>query len=275
MSMRWSHERALRLSQGLLVAYFLIFQTWPIQPDYPEGVLSANYQPVGIFHFLPGPLSDSALWVIHALWPVFLLLSLAPRLSKVALLVSFLLGCYVLGYDYNFGRVFHGTSLALQMLLLLAIAMPSSRTPAASRETRARAALRAGQFLIALSYFSAGLMKLMKSGPSWAFSENLAVILHTQPLLTPMQDLLLDLPAWVLRGLAVLTLFVEVTSLAPWFVPRLTGFYLAAWAAFHLGVHFAFGGHSTFFSHFFLYSFFLTALIPPRETTRKGQFSDR
>jgi hypothetical protein len=255
-----NNEKVLLITKFSVVIYLLIFQAWKVFQDYPAGVLQEEFKPVGIFHILPGPLDAGILDFVCYLWPVFLVLALFPRMARIGLFGSFFLGCYVLGYAYNFGRIFHGTSLVLQMLLVLAIGTPSRKQSAAQREAMAAVTIGVAQLIICLAYFSSGVAKLIKSGTEWALSENLAVILHTQALSTPLQDWLLGAPAILLQFLALGVLLVEVTSLLPWFLRRLSGVYIAAWVLFHVGVGLTLGGHSTFFSHLFLYPVFLGSM---------------
>lgn len=262
MNIRFSHSFFLQIAKIATLAYLLIFEAWSFAPDYPQGVLKDQFSAVGIFHLLPGPLPEAVLTGLAYLWPVALLLALIPRFTRWGLSFSFLIGCYVLGYAYNYGRVFHGTSLILQILLLLAVGWPARKATPEKKEARARLLLRYGQLLIGLAYFSSGITKLLRSGFDWALSGNLAVILHTQALTTPFQDWLLSWPSSYLSVLGLAILLVELTSLLPFFLPRLGALYVFFWASFHVAVYFAMGGHATFFSHFFLYTFFLPSFLP-------------
>lgn len=244
----------------MTVGYLLLFQTWPLAIDYPEGVLKEEFVPVGIFNLLPGPLSESLLMYINILWPISLLVALIPRWTRLGLGLSFLTGCYALGYSYNYGRVFHGTSLALQILFLLAVGWPSKKSSEEEKENRAQLLLRLAQFTVAMVYFSSAITKLYRSGFAWAWSDNLAITLHTQALSTPLQEWLLTWPSTFLMLLASAILILELTSLLPVFFPALAPFFILFWTITHLGIHFAMGGHSTFFSHFFMYSFFLVSI---------------
>jgi hypothetical protein len=264
MNISPSPKTALRISVLSLLSYFLFFESMKTWGEYPDGVLGAVYQPVGIFWLLPGPASETAMALMSALWPVFLLAGIFFRFSKVSFLIAFVMGCYLLGFEYNYGRVFHGNSLALQVLWTLAVVFPLGKRAMRMTQGQAYFILRCAQFVICLGYFSTGIMKLVRSGFRWAFSENLAFIIYQQPKLSPLHDWLLDLPSFALQGVAAGALILELASLAPWFFPRLRWIFVVSWGLLHLGVFFTLGGHSTFFSHFALFPFFLAALGPHR-----------
>lgn len=251
----------LRLSLTVLILYLLGHYFYFDTFEYPAGILNEDYSPVGVFRFLPGPLSLESLDWIHYVWLGSLFLILLPRFTKLALFLAFISGCYEFGYHYNFGRVFHGNSLILQIFFLMAILWPSHKLSASLKETQASYILKGTQILIALMYFSAGVTKLVRSGWDWAFSNNLAVILHTQPQQTEAQQFLLNLPPEILMGLAASVLVLEVTSLSPVIFTSLTPFYLVGWALMHLSVYWVLGGHTTFFSHLMLLAFFMGPLL--------------
>lgn len=261
MNRHFSNEKILNLTKVSVVLYLLLFQAWRVFQDYPAGVLSEEYKPVGIFHLLPGPVSEPVLDFVCYLWPVFLILALTSKYARVGLFGSFILGCYVLGYSYNFGRIFHGTSLILQVLLVLALGTPSRRDKTEQKEAIAAVTVGVVQLLVCLAYFASGIAKVWKSGPAWALSENLAVILHTQPLVTALQGVLLSLPPSLLQAVATFVFLIELTSLLPFFFKRVTGFYVVSWMLLHIGIGLTLGGHSTFFSHLFIFPVFLGSVM--------------
>jgi hypothetical protein len=227
----------VRVSLCLYLLLFFGIQTWP---EYPAGVLLETYTPVGVFKYLPGPLSDSVLVCLQVIWCALLLIGALGYYKRVVLFLAFVIGLYVLGYDYNFGRVFHGTSLALQTLLLFALLQENKNQ---------KYNLLALQLLAVSPYFISGLSKFFKSGFDWFLTNNLAVILAKMPTLNGLNTFLLNQNDFILKLIAASVFFFEL--LAPVFlinsVLRITFFVFVVFM--HLGIFLITGGHSAFFSH--------------------------
>lgn len=269
-----NNSRILFICRIALLLYLILFRASPFRAELPEGVFSELYQPVGVFHVLPGPLSEQTLTILDWSWPVVLVLALFGVWTRPLLFACFVLGCYRLGYSYNFGRVFHANSLVLQILLWLSIAPAptwrGSANPRPEEEELSRLALRVGQLIVCLVYFSAGVTKMVRSGFDWITSDQFAIRLLTVQIHTPLRDWVLQSPPWMPRLMAAFAMLLELASLLPWFIPRLAPLFMAGWFAMHAGIVLIMGGHATFLSHAVTYLFFLSpAWLPTRFFSRR------
>jgi len=210
------------------------------------------YDPLPLMRLLFWPLGDAA--------PPAMLVNLLGGVlwvSGVCALTGFRtrlsLGCFagatvVLGgLQYSFsGPMSHIDALTILALLLLALspcghalAIDARRRGVRRREVdpMARWPLRLIQWLFALVYGSAALHKLAAGGLDWANGYTLQYYLSEKGLLW-------DAPVglWVgrhhtlVQAMSWLTLWFEATFALALIVPRLTWWYLACGALFHLGI---------------------------------------
>jgi len=118
---------------------------------------------------------------------------------------------------------------------------PRAGGPIAEKD--ARTALDASAAIVLVSYLSAGWWKLVRSGPAWAFSDNLRWSLaagrggSNAPALTRW---LIDHPP-VCVALACGLLAVEVGAPLVWLRPRLVPWFVAATTLMHAGTWLVFG----------------------------------
>lgn len=240
---------AVRILVGLFaVAYFSI--RLPHMLSY-IGFPDRQWRPVGPLWLLGRPPPGAAVMLLAALtwlsgWG-FLLgwrFRATGPIHALCLLAS-------LTYCNSWGQIFHTENLAVLFALVLATTRAADAT---SLDARRRGAVpapdgRYGWPLLLLrvvavaTYFIAGMAKLRWGGPGWAGGDVLLdtvaadgmrkVVLGS--LHSPFAELLLG-QAWLFRGLALLTLVVEVGAPLALLGRRAALVWVLGVIGFHLGV---------------------------------------
>lgn len=231
--------------RSILCLYLLFFHTTPSDFNL-FGTSGGTYIPVGIFHILPQLTDQTLLQVLSHVFQASLFLAAFGILTGPSLLVAVVSGAYVLANHYNYGTVGHGTTLIYTCVLVLAL-VPWSAWKKDYVGIHARWPIAFLKCFIVATYFIAGLQKLRFSGFEWAWSENLAIYMF-QHSSTLAGQILLELPAVVLRSFAAFALFVELLSPLALLSRRNGYVFVFLWASLHLGIQLTMGHHKGFLS---------------------------
>lgn len=201
------------------------------------------------------------------------LLGLLTRISVFA----FALGTWFLvSHEYSYADVHHPEALFAIFLVLLALS-PSGKSLALDAIIRRRRTgsttqeppradtaiwpLKLTQLLLAMTYFSTGITKLLSGGLTWMNG-------YTLQIYTFRDALARDLPLgiWLSQQyflavvLSVLTVLFEIFYFASLLRPRTAPFFFVGAIFFHIGL-FATAGHP-FFEHILLNALLLVFLDP-------------
>lgn len=210
------------LFYGLLVIYYapVSFVGWASVPK-------SFYDPIWLFERLHLPiLPDPYLNSLASLWKAALLLSCLGFVTRVSTAVSFLLGVYLIGLPYNFGKTDHMTALPIFAMGVLALTWCGDAwsLDAYLRRRRGRPdplpsgeyrwPVRAVWLAMSVVFFAAGMAKLIKGGPAWVFSEHFQISLVQRHYDPNPPDVTLGLwvaqHAWLARTLAAASLLGEL-----------------------------------------------------------------
>lgn len=170
---------------------------WQIPHDYsPWGAYSSVlWMPIWLFDEFNVPLLPPiALDVIQTVWKLSLILGAIGLFTRAASIVAFGLGIYLMGLPHNFGQTQHFDTLAVFVLLAMALSRPADAWSidalvVASRRRSAERPADDGEYTwpiryvwvaMALIFCAAGIAKLRRSGFEWIFSDNLAMLLRRQ-----------------------------------------------------------------------------------------------
>ncbi len=232
----------LQFTKFVVCATLLVFAGYP--PKLFSTDLLTNFQPIGVFKFLPQLQSAETFNWISTFFRLFLLGAILNFYTRTCLTGAAIFGVYNLIYKYNFGVIYHGNWLICTALLFL-VAVPTRAWKPGYRGIHSTWPLRLLQIYTCMVYVSAGLQKFSRSGFSWAWSENLAVRIYSNKL-TPVAEFLMNMDPLVLRTVALGVLVAELTSFAALISKKWAYFYLVVWAFMHLGIQLTFSYHMDF-----------------------------
>lgn len=85
-----------------------------------------QWEPIGIYRLLPGPFEHSFKYPIVYIWYALCVLCLIGLGSRISLKLSAVIGVLILGYNCNFGKVYHSTHLPAMILLVLGFSRAGS-----------------------------------------------------------------------------------------------------------------------------------------------------
>jgi hypothetical protein len=211
------------LFYGLLFIYFV-----PV--DYTGwGTLPRSFfAPVWPFEKFRIPvLGDPYLALTAAVWKAALLLSCVGFFTRVSTIVAFVLGTYLIGVPYNFGKTDHMTAIIVFALGILAVSYCGdawSVDAAIRRRFRGeqhcapsgeyRWPVRAVWLTMALVFFAAGMAKVLASKHHWVFSEHMEISL-VQRFYDPNPPdirlgLWIALHPWAAKSMAAVSLLGEL-----------------------------------------------------------------
>jgi hypothetical protein len=159
---------------------------------------------------------------------------------------------FYLGYNYNFGHVYHGYHLYLGTLIILSFAPKSA-------DNKNSWHLSLVKSWIVYVMFITGVQKLYYGeGIYWAFSDNLYIKVLTLFNHTSFAKWILNSNLIVSQIFAFFSLFiVELFSPLSIINKKLGILYFFIWCSFHVFVTLTFGGHLSFYSQIFIYTAFL------------------
>ncbi len=179
------------------ILFFGALFLWQLPHDFsPWGAYSRVFwMPIWLFDTAgAAPLSPQLLSLVQAVWKLALFLSAIGLFAQPAMLVSFVLGTYLMGLPHNFGQTQHYDTLVVFAMAALAF---SRAGDACSVDGLRRAAARpspsrpqdSGEYTwpirfvwvaTALAFGAAGFAKLRHSGLEWIYSDSFALLLLRQ-----------------------------------------------------------------------------------------------
>jgi len=151
------------------------------------GVSNAFWLPLPLFTVLHlTPLAPDVLGVLQVVWRAALLLSAVGLFTRASMVVSSLLGVYLLGLPHNFGQTYHFDAVLVLAMFILACSRAADacsidmllrghRPPTWSAEYTWP--IRAIWVAVSLVFFAAGLAKLRYGGLAWITSSNMSILL--------------------------------------------------------------------------------------------------
>ena len=176
----------LGVSRALFFAgVFLMY----IGEDYRawSTVSSAYWIPMPLFAALHlEPLGTAAMQSVQLIWRVALVFSALGILSRVSMIVAFVLGTYLLGLPHNFGQTYHFDALLVIAMGILACSRAGDafsidawlvNEEAPARSSEYTWPIRAIWVAMSLVFFAAGLAKLRYGGLAWVTSQNMSILL--------------------------------------------------------------------------------------------------
>ena len=174
------------LFYGLLLIYFLPtnYDGWATMPR-------SMWKPV--WPFEKGHISvvpDPYMGLVAALWKASLALACVGFFTRVSTAIGFVLGAYLIGVPYNFGKTDHMTALVVFALGFLA-ASPCGDAWSADALVRRRFRglpppppsgeyqwpVRMVWLTMALVFFTAGMAKVIQGGAAWVSSQHMEISL--------------------------------------------------------------------------------------------------
>jgi hypothetical protein len=258
-------SKNLALVRGLMFLGALILVQ---RPDFNEGLYQAKFwKPIGFFNIFSGPLlSRESFYLIWNVWlfsGVMATLGLFYRLSGPVASLSLM---FIIGYDYNFGHVYHSYHVISLNLLIIAFFPASNSWSLDSLFIRKQKSgkawfyglpIRLCMFHIVYVMTSNAVQKLYYSGFSWVFSDNLLLQTKYIPgLKEETKFLMVNYPSLFILFAGVV-IFIQLFSFLSLLRPSIGLVFSILWASFHFGVSFVMGGHTSFFSQIAAYSVFL------------------
>lgn len=272
----------------------LIQQFWLAEADpdlyQPQYVLRLLLLPLG-WRARPGPVLLATVWGI-AVASGFA--SLVGMFTRVSLLAFAAANTFLIAHSYSYGEFHHteallvitlwalpfspsGAVLSLEgFLVRLRGSAPSKRLhlgqESAAEDPFARWPLRLGQWLLVLSYLSAGVWKLVRGGLTWFNGHTLAYHFAVDGLErgTGIGVWLAGHPG-LLPPLSVAVVTFELTFSLAVLVPQIAWAYVAAGTVMHLGIYAVHG--PPFFQNVALFVVFIEPLRASlaRWRRRKGE----
>jgi hypothetical protein len=204
---------------GLFLFYLPIdFSEWGL-------VSRAFWMPLPAFNLLHlGPASAPALESLSTVWRIALILSAVGLFTRSSMIVSAVLGFYLLGLPHNFGHTYHFDALLVLALAIMAFSRAGDAwsidalfsRPNVSPSAEYTWPIRMIWTAMALVFFAAGLAKLRHGGLEWITSANMEMILRRAAYHTSDADPIATLGlwiashAWLTRLLAAMTVLVEL-----------------------------------------------------------------
>src|SRR4051812_18495132 len=192
-------------------------------------VSSALFQPIWLFDRFRIPVfTEDVLRVVQVTWKAALFCSAIGFMTRPSLVVSAILGTYLLGLGHNFGQTYHFDAILVLAFWILAFSRAGdawsidawlSRSRGGAQPPPVHAEYRWPIQLIlvaqALVFFAAGVAKLWTSGPDWVTSDHLSLLLQrvqynisdADPLV-PWGSFISTQP-WLYHAMALGTVVVE------------------------------------------------------------------
>lgn len=209
-----------------------------------------HWKPISFYRLLSGPISSITYNSVNYFWLVTSFIAGIGCRFRLFSILTFVSGLFLLGYEYNFGHVYHSKHLYIGSIGFFALWGESEYS------------LKLIRYYAVYILFITGLEKLyFGEGLTWAFSSNLYIQILESPVQTYLGKWILDQKLWVSQILAFKAL-VLVELLSPLALLMFQKYksaliFVIGWSLFHIMVTLTFGGHTQFFSHFFCYSAFI------------------
>ena len=227
---------------GSRIPHIASYLSFPERQFAPVGVMTAFGQP---------PPAAAVYLLIGLAWLAAVAFALGWRFRITGPAAGLLL-LVTLSYAHSWGQIFHTENALVLFVLVLgvtraadAISLDARRRGGAAPEPHARYGwpLRLLCLVVVATYFLAGIAKLRWGGPGWmggtVLRDTIAADSLRKILLgsshSPIAEALLG-QAWLFRGLAVLTLVVELGAPIALLHRRAALAWVVAVFGFHLGV---------------------------------------
>jgi hypothetical protein len=213
-------------------AFFALVALLYLPRDAPAwgAVDPVFWAPVDLFDIARLPLlAPSALATLEVAWGAALLLACLGLGTRIATVVAFILGFYLLGVPQSMGKIHHFDGIVVVTMGILAVSRcgDAFSLDAWLRRKRADAPrvapspeyawpVRLIQVALALLFFAAGLAKLRYGGLDWILSDQLRWVLLRSWHHGASTDPWTDLAPWLVRydfvvhGLAAATVAIEL-----------------------------------------------------------------
>jgi hypothetical protein len=210
------------------VLFFGAFLLYYLRINYTELGNLPPHAWRAVWPFAPlglGLPSASTLDMLQWVWRVSLFAACIGVMWRMASLVAFVLGLYLIGLSENVARINHSDAIVVFALAVMALSRgadtfsvdalrgrTSKRGPCPSGEYTWP--IRAMWLVMATIYFAAGITKLATSGVVWVTSANLANLLMLGPVTSaPLTGLGQEIGrhAVLSSGLAALALMIELS----------------------------------------------------------------
>jgi len=179
------------------VLFFGSLLLWQLRHDFsPWGAYSSVFwMPIWLFDTFSVPLLPaSTIAAVQMIWKAALFFAAIGLFTRVAMVVAFVLGTYLMGLPHNFGQTQHFDTLVVFICGALAVSRAADAWSvdawrAARRHPSAWPRPDDGEYTwpirfvwVAMSmiFCAAGISKLRHSGLEWIFSDNLALLLQRQ-----------------------------------------------------------------------------------------------
>jgi len=179
------------------VLFFGTLLLWQLRHDFsPWGAYSSVFwMPIWLFDTFSVPaFPASTIAAIQAIWKVALFFAAIGLFTRVAMMVAFVSGFYLMGLPHNFGQTQHFDTLVVFASGALAVSraadalsvdawLASAKDPSRWRrpdDGEYTWPIRFVWVAMAMIFFAAGFSKLRRSGLDWIFSDNLALLLQRQ-----------------------------------------------------------------------------------------------
>ena len=237
-------------------------------------VTPALYLPIWLFDTFRIPVfSEDVLRVVQITWKLALLCSAIGFITRPSMIVSAVLGTYLLGLGHNFGQTYHFDAILVIAFWILAFSRAGDAWSIDALREGARHRDVAGpppspeyrwpvQLVLvtfSLVFCAAGIAKLRESGLEWIFSDNLAILLDrvqyhisdADPVL-PWSSTLARIPGAAML-LAFSTIFFETFYPIALFSRRLRPLFVIGGIGLILGIRAMMGPT---FENFLLINFF-------------------
>lgn len=261
---------------GLLFAYYL-----PVSQAGFGSIPTSWREPIWIFQRLHLPFfSDDLLQLLVAMWKAALLLSCVGFVTRISTAIAFVLGAYLIGLPYNFGKTDHMTALVLFTLGIMALSHSGdawsvdafirrrfTRRPPPAPSGEYRWPVRAVWMTMALVFLGAGVAKLAAGGLAWITSEHFAISLvqqHYGPNPPAVKwGLFVARTPWLAHTFAAFAILIELSAPLALFSRRLRWVIPPALFGLQLGIAVLMNVWFTRF--FFVYVFWIPwSLLLPR-----------
>jgi uncharacterized membrane protein YphA (DoxX/SURF4 family) len=225
--------------------------------------------------------------VLHGATLIAGILALVGLFTRVSLLLLTLGTWILIAHKYSYGDQHHPEALLAIFLLLLACAPSGQRlsldalirrrvlsngaTGLPNRLETAMWPLRLTHVLLALTYFSTGMSKLIEGGLEWMNGYTLQSYTFQDAV-----NRKLELGLWLAQhhelaiALSIFTILFETFFFVSLLVPRIAPLFFVTGVFFHLGL-FATGGHP-FFPHIVLLLLLLFFLDPQWWRSRVNKY---
>lgn len=199
---RWNHfwfapQGPLNLGIARFLCYGIlawVYLPMPFSRWAELGRQSAFWDPIYPFGspHLHLPLASAGeLTFIQYIWKFALVLSCIGLFTRVSTLVTFVLGAYLIGLTFNYGKVEHQTMPVVIAMGILALSHCGDgfSVDAWLRRKRSAGPLSSGEYrwpirmvwlLMSITFFAAALAKLGESGIHWATGKGFAMLMLEQ-----------------------------------------------------------------------------------------------